>query len=180
MQAADRYSYGVILWEHLTRKRPYEGFRGAAAVAKIGPTIVPVWAWEGERPAWPPGNATPTEWRELCDRCWDGVPTQRPPFTEIVDALRSMYPQAKSWPHPDKAQAAPEADTDDADKARAAAAAAERAERCAAQGHTQAGADSGVQTQAGADGQPQAGADSGGQPQAGADSGGANAVETAQ
>jgi hypothetical protein len=123
-QAADRYSYGVILWELLTRKRPYEGYKGAAAVAKIGPTIVPVWAYEGQRPAWPSGGAaggllaTPIAWRDLCDQCWDKEPTNRPAFKAIADSLRAMYPDAKAnWPHPDKVQAA--------------AAASERADRIA-------------------------------------------------
>lgn len=149
-QAADRYSYGVILWELLTRKRPYEGYRGAAAVAKIGPTIVPVWAYEGERPAWPAGSATPKEWRELCDKCWDGVPQQRPPFKEIVESLRAMYPHSKQWPHPDKLQVTEAVDAA-SDKERAAAAAAERAERCAAQAQAEGPAVEAAQT-GGADG----------------------------
>lgn len=155
-QAADRYSYGVILWELLTRKRPYEGFKGSPAVAKIGPTIVPVWAYEGERPAWPGGSATPKEWRELCDRCWDGIPAQRPPFKEIADSLREIFPLSKDWPHPDKVQATDAANID-ADKERAAAAAAERAERCAA-----AAAQGQPQQQVVAADAPAAGADSSG------------------
>ena len=51
--AADRYSYAIVLWELLTRLRPYEGFPGASAVRAIGPLIIPLWASEGVRPAIP-------------------------------------------------------------------------------------------------------------------------------
>ena len=38
--AADVYAYGMVMWELLTRLRPYEGYRGAAAVRAIGPMVV--------------------------------------------------------------------------------------------------------------------------------------------
>lgn len=112
----------MILWELLTRKRPYEGYKGAAAVAKIGPTIVPVWSYEGQRPAWPAGEATPVAWRELTAQCWDEIPTKRPPFKTIAEQLRAVYPESKEWPHPDTAKKAAMA----AEKASAEAAAADR------------------------------------------------------
>lgn len=117
-KAADRYSFGVILWELLTRKRPYLGFNAAAAVEAVGPTIVTVWAAEGQRPAFPgaedgllPGS-TPAAWKALCERCWTENPADRPVFSDITQALRDMLPQLSSWDDPDSKHAPPGGGTD--------------------------------------------------------------------
>lgn len=112
-KAADRYSFAVILWELLTRKRPYLGFSGAAAVQAVGPTIVTLWAAEGRRPAFPgsedgllPGS-TPAAWKMLCERCWAENPADRPAFPEITQALRDMLPEINSWGDPDSTHELP-------------------------------------------------------------------------
>lgn len=115
-KAADRYSFAVILWELLTRKRPYLGFGGAAAVQAVGPTIVTLWAAEGQRPAFPgaddgllPGS-TPPAWKALCESCWTASPADRPVFSEITQALRDMLPELASWGDPDSKHELPTAD----------------------------------------------------------------------
>ena len=107
-KAADRYSFAMVLWELLTRKRPYEGYGGAAAVRAVGPTIVTLWAAEGQRPAFPSDEAgsllagsTPAPWARLCESCWAEAPADRPRFAEITRALREMHPGISSWPDPD-------------------------------------------------------------------------------
>ena len=106
-KAADRYSFAMILWELLTRKRPYLGFRAAAAVEAVGPTIVTLWAAEGQRPAFPGAEhgllagSTPAAWKALCERCWAENPADRPVFSDITQALRDMVPQLSSWEDPD-------------------------------------------------------------------------------
>lgn len=107
-KAADRYSFGVILWELLTRKRPYLGFGGAAAVQAVGPTIITLWAAEGQRPAFPgdetellPGT-TPAPWKALCEKCWTQIPAERPVFSVITRELRDMHPGINSWEDPDQ------------------------------------------------------------------------------
>jgi|EP01047_Picozoa_sp_COSAG01_P012586 hypothetical protein len=39
MMTRSRYSFAVILWEILTRRRPYTGYPAAAAVRAVGPMI---------------------------------------------------------------------------------------------------------------------------------------------
>ena len=94
---------GAEFWsilQLLARKRPYEGYPGAEAVRALGPTIVTLWAAEGQRPAFPPG--TPKEWSNLCTKCWAESPLDRPHFEAIAQELRAMHPGLLSWPDPDR------------------------------------------------------------------------------
>lgn len=77
---ADVYSYGVVLWEILTRRIPWEHLKKTWDVS----TAVE----DGQRPAFPEG--TPPHVSEFISRCWCHDIEQRPEFSEIVARLRDQ------------------------------------------------------------------------------------------
>ncbi|KAJ7566535.1 hypothetical protein O6H91_02G107800 [Diphasiastrum complanatum] len=82
---ADIFSFGVILWELITGKVPYDylsPFQVALGVLQ-----------EGLRPIIPPG----TEPRvvKLLERCWQTDPLQRPEFSEITAVLQEISDEMK-------------------------------------------------------------------------------------
>ncbi|ELR24365.1 protein kinase domain containing protein, partial [Acanthamoeba castellanii str. Neff] len=72
---ADVYSFGVILWELLTRQQPYAGMR------------------DGLRPRMPDNveELCTLEYAELIAACWHQDPAVRPPFIEIMSSLSAMF-----------------------------------------------------------------------------------------
>eukprot|EP01135_Chromosphaera_perkinsii_P005347 Nk52_evm28s343 gene=Nk52_evmTU28s343 len=75
----DVYSYGVILWEILTRKQPYKSLTAAAIVSKVK---------QGHRPSIPPD--CPAELNSLIKACWEQAPEKRPTFENILSMLGSL------------------------------------------------------------------------------------------
>ncbi|XP_059141022.1 uncharacterized protein LOC131928886 [Physella acuta] len=73
---ADVYSYGMVLWEMLTRQTPYNGCSVYQVLEQVRMK---------KRPEIP--GHCPTELTRLIERCWDQNPAARPNFKEV----------SKSW-----------------------------------------------------------------------------------
>lgn len=75
----DAFSYGVVLWEMLTREVPYEGMSHVAIYE-----FVVTRGWRLSIP-----SESPNGLRRLISRCWTKNPNDRPSFSEIVQLFES-------------------------------------------------------------------------------------------
>ncbi|KAL0016897.1 hypothetical protein SO802_003966 [Lithocarpus litseifolius] len=76
----DVFSFGVLLWELLTGKLPYEQLTPLQAAVGV--------VQKGLRPIIP--KQTPQKLGELLERCWQQDPSSRPEFAEILEILQHM------------------------------------------------------------------------------------------
>uniref|UniRef100_A0A3B5R261 Mitogen-activated protein kinase kinase kinase 20 n=1 Tax=Xiphophorus maculatus TaxID=8083 RepID=A0A3B5R261_XIPMA len=79
-ETCDTFSYGVVLWEMLTREIPFKGLEGLQV------------AWlvveKNERLTIP--SCCPESFAELMRKCWTAEPKERPMFKQILCTLESM------------------------------------------------------------------------------------------
>ena len=75
-ERADVYSFGVIMWEVVTRKEPFAGrnFMG-----------VSLDVLEGRRPAIP--GDCPADFRKVMKRCWHASADKRPSMDDVLTFL---------------------------------------------------------------------------------------------
>ncbi|KAN0042573.1 hypothetical protein ACTA71_011381 [Dictyostelium dimigraforme] len=78
-ETCDVYAFGIVLWEIIARKEPYEN---------INSWSIPVMVAKGERPTIPAD--CPSEYSKLIKACWADKPKKRPSFKEICDSLKKL------------------------------------------------------------------------------------------
>ncbi len=77
--ARDVYSYGIVLWELLTHKVPFEDISKDELASRI---------IGGLRPDIPPGLECDSWLSPLMKDCWDKVPTKRPTTQRILETFK--------------------------------------------------------------------------------------------
>mmetsp|Transcript_8588 Transcript_8588/g.35801 ORF Transcript_8588/g.35801 Transcript_8588/m.35801 type:complete len:850 (+) Transcript_8588:147-2696(+) len=85
-EKADIYSYGVLLWQILTRKRPFAQFSGIKTSQEKKAFCDHVSA--GNRPDIP--LSAPPILAKLINRCWATDPLKRPSFQVVVETLEQV------------------------------------------------------------------------------------------
>eukprot|EP00055_Hartaetosiga_balthica_P016209 m.101006 g.101006 ORF g.101006 m.101006 type:complete len:1306 (-) comp9054_c0_seq8:766-4683(-) len=84
--SVDVYSFGIVLWEVLTRKLPYEELRFTSQIMAV--------VLRGERPDIPEEMwENEPDYLALVTKCWDQDPDERPTFNEIEKQLAQLYYQ---------------------------------------------------------------------------------------
>eukprot|EP01089_Gocevia_fonbrunei_P014279 TRINITY_DN3876_c0_g5_i1.p1 TRINITY_DN3876_c0_g5~~TRINITY_DN3876_c0_g5_i1.p1 ORF type:complete len:172 (+),score=17.73 TRINITY_DN3876_c0_g5_i1:52-516(+) len=79
-ESCDVFSYGVVLWECVTRENPHAGLPHFQIVFQVGT--------QGLRPKIP--QDCPHAWARLIADCWLDCPEERPSFEEIIDRLNKF------------------------------------------------------------------------------------------
>ena len=97
-ESADVFSFGIVLWEILSRKPPYEGMSPNVIIGKgkqlsldtinrfSNHLLLSVIPENGMRPSIPEGSDP--AYVRLMTQCWDDVPSRRPSFHQIIETLK--------------------------------------------------------------------------------------------
>ncbi|XP_068081356.1 mitogen-activated protein kinase kinase kinase 7 [Anabrus simplex] len=90
-EKCDIFSWGIILWEVLSRRKPFDDIGGSAF--RI------MWAVHtGERP--PLIQGCPRLIENLMTRCWDKNPVNRPTMEEVVHVMSRLFPFFSGYDEP--------------------------------------------------------------------------------
>ena len=86
-EKADTYSYGMLLFELMTRELPFNNVSPAQVVMGVITNLLP-------RPTLPNAKEWPEALRELMERCWQHAPGDRPAFGAILDTIERIAEDA--------------------------------------------------------------------------------------
>ncbi|KAL2459329.1 PAS domain-containing protein tyrosine kinase family protein [Forsythia ovata] len=82
-EKADVYSYGVILWEIVTQKIPWDNLNSMQVIGAVG--------FMNQRLEIPK-DIVP-QWASIIESCWHSEPQRRPTFQELVERLKDLQRQ---------------------------------------------------------------------------------------
>ncbi|KAJ3681352.1 hypothetical protein LUZ60_015841 [Juncus effusus] len=82
-EKSDVYSYGVILWELVTQKIPWENLNSIQVIGAVG--------FMNQRLELP--SDVDPQWASIVYSCWDSEPQKRPSFQELVEKMRDLLRQ---------------------------------------------------------------------------------------
>ncbi|CAL9179574.1 unnamed protein product [Musa hybrid cultivar] len=82
-EKSDVYSYGVILWELVTEKIPWDNFNSMQVIAAVG--------FMNQRLDLPK-DLNP-QWVSIIESCWHSEPKCRPTFQELIERFKDLQRQ---------------------------------------------------------------------------------------
>ncbi|KAI3469204.1 hypothetical protein Pfo_025867 [Paulownia fortunei] len=82
-EKVDVYSYGVILWELVTQKIPWESLNSMQVIGAVG--------FMNQRLEMP--KDIDPQWASIIESCWHSEPQCRPSFQELMEKLKALQRQ---------------------------------------------------------------------------------------
>ncbi|KAI4996747.1 hypothetical protein ZWY2020_052089 [Hordeum vulgare] len=79
-EKSDVYSYGVVLWELVTQKIPWDTLNTMQVIGAVGFM---------DHRLEIPSDIDP-QWASMIESCWDSDPQRRPSFQELLERLREL------------------------------------------------------------------------------------------
>jgi len=80
-EKADVYSFGIILYEIVTKQLPYSEMNQAQIIIEV--------ANQGLRPPFNDDDCS-KEWKEIIEKCWSQDPQSRPTMSEVIGMIKQI------------------------------------------------------------------------------------------